>query len=287
MREQHSAPGDWTCPSCGARASSAFCGACGEERPSGAHLDLRHLAGELLENFAHFDGRLLRSLRTLLAQPGELTRAFVAGKRKPFVGPLQLFLVVNVFFFAMQSLTGMSIFSRRLEALLAGQAADAFQARLVHAKLERTGLALADYAARYDSSEATAAKTWVILMVPLIALCLIVVCGRPRNFVRQTVFALHFLSFQMLAFAGIFVLASIAWRFAQRADPAASWSRFDAAISIAELASIGLYAVLALRRASTGPPWMQVVRAGLLVLAAPWILALYREALFLITYAMT
>jgi len=287
MHAQPSAPGEWSCPSCGARASSAFCGACGEERPTGGQLDLRHLAGELLENFAHFDGRLLRSLRTLVAQPGELTRAFVAGKRKPFVGPLQLFLVVNLFFFAMQSLTGMSIFSRRLQDVIGGEPAGALAVRLVEQKLARTGVALADYSARFDAAGATHAKTWVILMVPLLALSLLVVCGRPRNFVRQAVFALHFLAFQMLAFAGIFVLASIAWRIAQRADPAASWSRFDGAISIAELASIGLYGVLALRRATAGALWMHFMRAGVLVLAAPWILALYRGALFLITLATT
>ncbi len=283
----HQVQGEWSCPSCGAAAATRFCGGCGEERPTGHHLDLRHLAGELLENFAHFDGRLLRSLRTLVAAPGELTRAYVAGKRKPFVGPIQLFLVVNVLFFAVQSLTGMSIFSRQLSALLDGAEPGGFFARRVAARLARTGATLADYAPRYDAAEHTHAKTWVILMVPLVALCTWILCRRARGAVPHVVFALHFLAFQMLAFAGLFVLASLVWRLVLRANPAAEWGPFDRVLSLGELASVGLCALFALRRAFGGSWGANLVRAGLLAAAAPWILWIYRAALFAITLGTT
>ena len=41
-----------------------------------------------------------RSYRTLLAAPGAITVAHVRGRRRAWLGPLQLFLIANALFFA-------------------------------------------------------------------------------------------------------------------------------------------------------------------------------------------
>lgn len=72
-----------------------FCGQCGQEtlvRPP--------TLGEFLQQFggAYFstEGALWRTLRLLLTRPGELTRQYLAGRRKHYVLPLRLYLTISV-----------------------------------------------------------------------------------------------------------------------------------------------------------------------------------------------
>ena len=76
------------------------------------------MTDQVFEAFTNIDGRLLRSFRCLIGRPGALTVAFLQGRRKPFVGPVALFLVTNVLFFATESLTGSNILSTPLEGHL-------------------------------------------------------------------------------------------------------------------------------------------------------------------------
>ena len=108
----------WTCPTCNDAVSTSYCPACGE-CPLRAHdLSLRGLVNQVAQACINIDGPLIRSFRCLVTRPGLLTVAYLRGQRKPYTLPLQLFLVANVLFFAMQSLTGAKIFSTPLDAHL-------------------------------------------------------------------------------------------------------------------------------------------------------------------------
>ncbi len=86
------------CLNCGAPFEAprpSFCPACGQEttvRPP--------TLGEFAQQFggAYFstEGALWRTLALLLFKPGELTRQYLAGRRKHFVLPLRLYLTVSV-----------------------------------------------------------------------------------------------------------------------------------------------------------------------------------------------
>ena len=67
------------------------------------------------------DSRLLRSFRALLFRPGALTTAYLEGPRKPYISPFQLFLLANLLFFAIQSVTRDKVFSKSLASHLHGQ----------------------------------------------------------------------------------------------------------------------------------------------------------------------
>ena len=72
-----------------------FCPACGQE----TNLRPPRL-GEFLQQFggAYFatEGALWRTLKLLLFRPGELTRQYLAGRRKHYVLPLRLYLTVSL-----------------------------------------------------------------------------------------------------------------------------------------------------------------------------------------------
>lgn len=86
------------CPNCGqpfAAPTPKFCPACGQETQL-APPTVR----EFLQQFggAYFatEGALWRTLKLLLLKPGELTRQYLAGRRRHYVLPLRLYLSISL-----------------------------------------------------------------------------------------------------------------------------------------------------------------------------------------------
>ena len=93
------APGDIACRNCGAEAPGAYCPACGQETSltlPKATTFLREAAGR----YVAFDGRMWRTLFALLFRPGFLTREYLAGRRRRYVRPARLVLVLAIVLFA-------------------------------------------------------------------------------------------------------------------------------------------------------------------------------------------
>jgi hypothetical protein len=85
---------DPACPSCGSPATGRYCAQCGERFLRARDFELRHFLSEhVAHEMLEFDGKLPRTLRVLLTQPGQLALEYVAGRRKPYVSPLRLYLV--------------------------------------------------------------------------------------------------------------------------------------------------------------------------------------------------
>ena len=88
-----------SCRNCGAHASGHFCANCGQETalalPTFGSF-MREAAGR----YVALDGRLWRTLSALLARPGFLTREYFAGRRRRYIRPARLFLVLYLLLFA-------------------------------------------------------------------------------------------------------------------------------------------------------------------------------------------
>jgi hypothetical protein len=83
------------CPSCGAPLAGDYCHRCGEKSEASRNLSLRHFAGEAAQEFTSVEhSKLFRTLRALLFKPGFLTAEWVAGRRRPYMKPLNLCLGV-------------------------------------------------------------------------------------------------------------------------------------------------------------------------------------------------
>ena len=86
------------CRNCGAAAPGAFCPACGQETTLAlptARQFLREAAGR----YVALDGRTWRTLAALLARPGFLTQEYLAGRRRRYIRPARLFLVLSLAMF--------------------------------------------------------------------------------------------------------------------------------------------------------------------------------------------
>jgi len=271
----------WTCPTCKTGVLTPFCPRCGEEALKPSDLTLPGLAEKLSHAFTSIDARVLRTARRLIQRPGELTLAWTDGVRKPYVAPFQLFLVANVIFFFLQSLTGINVFSSTLHSHLHHQDWSELAQSLLSSRLATTRTPLETYAPVFDRAVVLNAKSLIVLMaVPFAALLPLAFFRKRRPLMLHVVFSLHLYTFLLL----VFCLALLAAK-------ASEWSGIggldtpvvDNVLSVANLAACALYL-----HAAIGPVYgargrVRVMQAVVLALAVGVIVLSYRFALFLIT----
>lgn len=87
------------CRNCGAPAPREYCPVCGQETrlqlPT-ARVFMREATGR----YFSLDGRMWRTLAALLFRPGFLTREYLQGRRRRYIRPARLFLVLSLALFA-------------------------------------------------------------------------------------------------------------------------------------------------------------------------------------------
>src|SRR5215471_6741549 len=96
------------CGNCAAPVLGKYCGECGQ--PVDTHRrSVIHLLHDLLKDIISFDSRVLRTIRALFLQPGELPAAFREGRTQRYVPPIRLYLFVSLIFFLFLSITDIAI----------------------------------------------------------------------------------------------------------------------------------------------------------------------------------
>jgi hypothetical protein len=275
----------WICPTCHSTVSTPYCPACGESPPSARDLTLHGLFAQLFRAFSNIDSRLMRSVRCLVTRPGVLTVAYVQGQRMPYIGPLQLFLLANVLFFALQARTNTPIVSSALDSHLHHQDWRAVAQRLVSHRLETRQTTLALYAPLFDRAIVWHAKSCIIVMVLPFALLLPLLFARNRQpFVAHVVFALHFYGFLLLLFCVALVVVAVDVLLGGAGLHSA---RMDNMLSLINLAVCALYLYSATGTVYGARGAMRVIKVLVLAVAVTGILLGYRFVLLLITLYTT
>lgn len=275
----------WTCPTCQCTISTPYCPACGESPPRARDLTLRGLFAQLFHALSSIDSRLLRSFRSLVNRPGELTVAYVGGQRMPYVGPIPLFLIANAVFFAVQSLTATDILSSPLDSHLHGQDWSDLAQSLVSRRLESVQTTLDRYAPVFDQAVVLNAKSLVILMVLSFALVLpVVFCRERQPFVAHAVFSLHLYTFLLLLFCVSLAVAAVNVLFGGAGLRSA---RMDNILSAFNLVACAVYLYIATGRAYGARGPARVLKVAMLAMAAAAIVLGYRFAVFVITLYST
>jgi hypothetical protein len=229
----------WTCPSCETFVATPYCPSCGERPHPARDLTVRGLLEQAFEALTDIDGRVLRSLRHLIARPGELTVAFVHGRRKPYLAPIPLFLAANVLFFAMESMSGGTVFSTPLDSHLRTQPWSDAARPLIARRLDDLQTTAAAYAPRFDGAVALHARSLILLMaIAFTAWPAVVFRRRRQPFAAHVVFSLHLYAFTLLLLsAGTLVPAvPMLWGGSRSASEG-----LDRALSLALVAACAVY----------------------------------------------
>jgi hypothetical protein len=275
----------WVCPSCGVQATSPFCPGCGERPVQPFDLSLKGILAQAMKVIGGVDGRLVRSVRALLQRPGSLTEAYAQGRRKPFVGPFQLFLLANLAFFAGQSLTRTKIFSSSLDSHLHHQDWSELAQAMVARHLAATNTRLEIYAPIFDHAVVLNAKSLVILMVlPFAVLLPVVFLRSARAFSIHVVFALHLYAFLLLVFCVSLAISAIDM---QAGGAGLQSARMDTILTSLNLGACAIYVWLAAGRVYGVRGVARVVQSLVVTAAVLAILLGYRFAIFAITLYTT
>ena len=275
----------WNCPTCHTLVSTPYCPTCGERPLHPRELTFRGLFDQLILAFISVDGRLLRTLRSLVGRPGFLTVAYLQGQRKPYVGPVPLFLIANALFFATESLTGGKVFTTPLNAHLHTQPWSGAAELLVSHRLAAKQTTLEAYAPLFDHAVAVNARSLVVFMaLSFVAALSIVFSGARRPPVTHALFSLHLYAFLLLLFCVATAVPPVDKWFG---GAGAASEGLDHAISLVLLFACALYLYIATGRVYSAAGVRRAVKVVVLTVAAAAIVLGYRFVLLLITLYST
>jgi hypothetical protein len=277
------------CVSCSGLQTEDFCPLCGERKFDPHQLKLRHFLEQAVEGLTHADNRLFRSLKLLVTRPGFLTNEFMKGRRKPYLQPVQLFLVVNLVFFLVQAFSVLSPLTTELSVHMNQMSYGTRATKVIQQEIAKRHLSLEEYTVRFDAKEETEAKTLVIVMVPCFALAVALLqVQKARIFIQHLVFAFHFYAFFLLLLSAVGVLLTLVIKTAILARVgAASDSGYqpgvDLALSCFLGAVLGVYLYRSLRVVYDRGRAFSFVATILLLFATYELLQTYRHFLFYLT----
>ena len=286
---------DRSCRSCAAIVTGSHCGDCGERwipnggEPAGAVL------AAWLSDFFGTDGRVWRSLWAVLFRPGVLTVDYLRGRRRPWLRPLQLFIVANAMYFLALPWTDFAAYQSTLDRQLTRQYYSAQLIPVVQehrlaaiAALEERGVApeLADdlfdedLDRRFNATSEALSSTGLILFVPLVAIGVALVAPRA-GLAAWMILAFHLATFQIVGIN--LVYGGLLHGLRTLVEPARAVLAGLPTEATAGLL-VAAWSALALRRLEARP-WWWAGAGGLL--AATWLtlcLVAYRYVLFWATW---
>ena len=275
----------WTCPTCNTAVSTPYCPGCGERPLRERELTLRGIFHQLVQAFTKIDGRLILSFRCLVGRPGFLTVAYLQGQRKPYVGPLPLFLIANALFFATESLTGGTVFTTPIDSHLHTQPWSRIAGLLVSHRLEELQTTLAAYAPIFDRAIARNARSLIVFMALSFVAALSIAFYRNRSPLgAHALFSLHVYAFLLLLFCVATVLPPLEQWFGG-AGFGSYW--LDPTISIALLLTCGIYLNVATGKVYGATGVSRILKAVALTTVVAGIVLGYRFVLLVITLYTT
>jgi len=198
------------CPNCGRGPVGEYCAACGQKQLTAHDLTARAFLHDTFHELTSLDGRLWRTLVTLLAHPGKLARDYFDGRGGRYMKPLNLFVLLNVVFFLVQPHTGLMHY--HLEGYLDSSPArvDAVNATRIdraleaETKREKRGAlprpaeieSPAVFEAHFEDAIQDLEKSMLIIGIPFLALALgVTYVGKNRSAAEHLVFSSHVWAF--------------------------------------------------------------------------------------------
>lgn len=187
------------CLHCDTELLGSYCHVCGEKRFSRNDLVLKSFAKNFITSFTEIDGKFIQSIKMLVVAPGELTHAFVNGRKARYVKPFVLFAILNFIFFLIQPLGNLNTFNSTLFAQMHWNPYSEYVERIVLDHLQDTQETLDNYSKRFNILSEQYAKTFVGFQIPLAALLVwILEIKKKRYFVEHMIFTTHFYSMFLL-----------------------------------------------------------------------------------------
>ncbi|MFD2721478.1 DUF3667 domain-containing protein [Hymenobacter monticola] len=195
------------CASCHTPLAGPYCHACGEKRLHRHDYALKHFLEHTVDTVTHFDLRVLRDLWLQLRRPGFLAAEWLQGRRVAHAPPVQLFLITNLLFYLVASVSHFSPFESKLTSHLhSTNGYRPFANRLVLEHLRHmpnTHFQYTEFERHFNALAHSYSKSLVFLFIPLLLPPLWLLFWRQRRYFVEWIMVNTYL------FAGILLLYAV------------------------------------------------------------------------------
>ncbi|MEX1131921.1 MAG: DUF3667 domain-containing protein [Flavobacteriales bacterium] len=180
------------CKSCGAAVNGLYCSACGEKVLTPDDHTLKHYLGALLNAFTFADSKLWNTLKAVVLRPGELSAAYMDGRRVKYMRPVAFFFLANFIYFAISTF---DTFNTPLDTQLAMPYGEWARTQVDEA-MAKSGMDHAAFTVGYNAVSTANAKLLLVVLVFLLSLPMALLYYGKRDYLTAAVTA----SFELMAF---------------------------------------------------------------------------------------
>lgn len=276
-------PSASSCPNCGTHLQGKFCHTCGQKVIEKKERTVRHFIYQFLGSAFFLENNFLKNLWVLVSQPGRLSLDFIEARRKRWMPPFSLFLLINLFYFWYSPLTDLDL---RLDEQVRQVHHAKLASYLVNKRLTERGVGFDEYAEQYNSKSSSYANSLVVLQLPVFASFLSLIYFRKKYFfIDHLIYALHFFSLVLLL---VLVQSGLLYLFDLFKHRGNVWQMLSLGLlAIMLLYTFLIYPFLSLKK-TYNQKWLHTAIAIIpFLLAFVATLFIYRTLLFLIIFTVT
>lgn len=162
-------------------------------------LSLKTFVKNFVKEVFHLDSRILRTLSTLIAKPGQLTIDSFNNSDSKFIKPLKLYFLINFIFFLVTPIlntNNLQIFNFTMQSISSGN--QKYQ-EIINKQIDKLNVSNEIYEERFNAHIKYNQPALVFLIIPFFALVLKILDFRKkRYFTEHLIFSIHFVSFFLL-----------------------------------------------------------------------------------------
>ena len=157
------------CKNCDTELNGKYCHQCGQKVITAEDKKLSHLILEFVHHLTHLDGKFLKTLRTVLFNPGIITREVTYGITAPHFKISALFVVGTIIYFLLPSqlVVGTPMNQDYLHQTDSSEYSRITKP-IAERKMARENISKVELSKRYDIRAHDFGKLLILLLVPLI-----------------------------------------------------------------------------------------------------------------------
>lgn len=189
------------CLNCGTELAGVYCFQCGQKVLESSERTFKHFFMQFFGAAFFLESNFLKNLWYLITRPGFLAKEFLEGRRKRYMQPLSLFLLINLFYFMINPITDLNL---SLREQMNQPHHFSFINKMIDRRLATRDVDFDTYAREYGEQSTSLSKILIIVHAPIFALFSMLIYSRKKFFFMDHVtFAVYFTGFCLL-FAIIF-----------------------------------------------------------------------------------
>jgi hypothetical protein len=155
-----------TCKNCNLDFDGLYCCHCGQKNYTEKDKMVGQLLKEGLRLITNFEGQLFVSLKTLLLHPGRLTKDYCLGRRKRYMKPVSLYLIMVIAYLLFPLFSGLNMEMRNYKTMpLVG----GFISQQIEDKIREGNASEEQLAVRFHEQSQVVSKVSLFLFIPFSA----------------------------------------------------------------------------------------------------------------------